>query len=103
MVDHHSYVTGGYGNHEYFGQPDQLRNRLNITEDFKGRKARGAESGGWLSFDMDVLPDEPRARVIEYWGGFTGSKISDILVDGQKIATENISGKKDGAFLDVSY
>ncbi len=28
VVNHHSYVTGGHGNSEYFGQPDQLRNRL---------------------------------------------------------------------------
>jgi len=27
-VNHHSYVTGGHGNHEYFGPPDTLRNRL---------------------------------------------------------------------------
>ncbi|MDH4058978.1 MAG: glycoside hydrolase family 127 protein, partial [Cyclobacteriaceae bacterium] len=28
VVNHHSYVTGGHGNFEYFGQPDQLTNRL---------------------------------------------------------------------------
>ena len=28
VVHHHSYTTGGNGNHEYFGQPDHLRNRL---------------------------------------------------------------------------
>ena len=28
VVHHHSYVTGGHGNHEYFGEPDKLRNRL---------------------------------------------------------------------------
>ena len=28
VVHHHSYVNGGNGNHEYFGQPDELRNRL---------------------------------------------------------------------------
>jgi DUF1680 family protein len=28
IVNHHSYVTGGHGNHEYFGPPDTLRNRL---------------------------------------------------------------------------
>src|SRR5690606_28322127 len=28
VVNHHSYVTGGHGNHEYFGPPDTLRNRL---------------------------------------------------------------------------
>lgn len=34
VVNHHSYVTGGHGNHEYFGQPDELNNRLsqNTTE-----------------------------------------------------------------------
>ncbi len=28
VVNHHSYVTGGNGNHEYFGPADQLSNRL---------------------------------------------------------------------------
>ena len=28
VVHHHSYVTGGNCNHEYFGQPDTLRDRL---------------------------------------------------------------------------
>ncbi len=28
VVNHHSYVTGGHGNHEYFGPADELRNRL---------------------------------------------------------------------------
>jgi hypothetical protein len=52
---------------------------------------------------MKVLRGQSMALVFEYWGGFTGSKTFDILVNGRKIATENISGKKDGAFLDVQY
>lgn len=28
VTKHHSYVTGAHGNHEYFGPPDSLRNRL---------------------------------------------------------------------------
>jgi uncharacterized protein len=28
VSNHHSYVTGGNGNHEYFGEPDKLRDRL---------------------------------------------------------------------------
>lgn len=28
VVHHHSYVTGGHCDHEHFGQPDQLNNRL---------------------------------------------------------------------------
>lgn len=77
--------------------------KLNIEENFKGRKARGAERGGWLAFEMKVRTDKPMALVIEYWGGYTGSKTFDILVDGVRIATENISGIKDGEFLDVQY
>ena len=88
-------------------QPERDHNfhgeKLNIMEDFKHRKARGAERGGWLAFDMKVLKNQPMALVIEYWGGFTGSKTFDILVNGQKIATENISGKKDGEFIDIQY
>ena len=77
--------------------------KLNMMENFKNRKARGAERGGWLEFEMKVIPEKPMALVFEYWGGFTGSKTFDILVNDQKIATENISGKKDGAFIDVQY
>ena len=88
-------------------QPERDHNftgeKLNILEDFKSRKARGSERGGWLSFDMKVIKNTPMALVIEYWGGFTGSKTFDILVNEQKIATENISGKKDGTFIDIQY
>ncbi len=88
-------------------QPEREHNfngeKLNILEDFKNRKARGTERGGWLSFDMKVLQGQPMALVFEYWGGFTGSKTFDIFVNDQKIATEDISGKKDGAFIDVQY
>lgn len=88
-------------------QPERDHNfqgdKLNIEENFQGRKARGAERGGWLSFEMNVEKSASMALVIEYWGGFTGSKTFDILVDGVVIATENISGKKDGEFLDVYY
>lgn len=67
------------------------------------RKGRQSERGGWFSFDMKVLPDQPMALVFEYWGGYTGNKTFDILIDGEKIATQNISGLKDGAFVTVEY
>ncbi|MGB3799922.1 MAG: beta-L-arabinofuranosidase domain-containing protein [Lewinella sp.] len=76
---------------------------LNLEEDFRGRKARGSERGGWLSFTMKTKADAPMALVLEYWGGYTGSKTFDILVEDEVIATENISGKADGKFVDVRY
>jgi len=88
-------------------QPERDHNfngeKVTIMEDFKNRKARGAERGGWLAFDMKVSKGKPMALVLEYWGGFTGSKTFDILIDDYLIATENISGKKDGTFIDVHY
>ena len=71
--------------------------------DFRNRKGRLAHRGGRFSFTMNVLPGEPMSLVVEYWGGYTGSKTFDILVEGEKIATENISGKADGKFIDVPY
>ncbi|MEZ5041309.1 MAG: glycoside hydrolase family 127 protein [Saprospiraceae bacterium] len=79
-------------------QGDKIR-----VEHFKDKKFRVAERGGWFSFNMKVLPDAPLALVFEYWGGFTGSKTFDILVDDEKIATENISQKADGQFIDITY
>jgi len=77
--------------------------KLMLEENFMGRKARGADRGGWMSWEMKVMKGQPMSLVIEYWGGFTGSKTFDILINDQKIATENISGKQDGAFIDVIY
>ncbi|MCA1758064.1 MAG: glycoside hydrolase family 127 protein [Bacteroidales bacterium] len=69
---------------------------------YNGRAGRESR-GGWFSFDMKVNPDSPNALVVDYWGGFPGSKTFDILVSDKVIATENISNKKDGEFIDVTY
>jgi hypothetical protein len=71
--------------------------------DFKYRKGRVADRGGWLSYELKVDPEKTMILVIYYWGGFTGSKTFDILVEGKLISTENISGKKDGEFINVQY
>jgi DUF1680 family protein len=69
---------------------------------FKERPGRESRDG-WFSYRIKVNPDLPCALVVEYWGGFPGKKTFDILVNGRTIATENISNKKDGSFLDVRY
>lgn len=73
------------------------------TEELKGKKARQAERGGYFEFTMKVLSDQPMEVVAEYWGGYTGSKTFDIVVEGQVIATENITDKAPGEFIDVHY
>lgn len=73
------------------------------TGENKNRKFREVDRGGWFSCEMKVDKNEPIDLVVEYWGGYTGSKTFDILVDDTKIATENISNKQPGEFIDVVY
>ncbi|MBP1668775.1 MAG: acetyl-CoA carboxylase, biotin carboxylase [Bacteroidetes bacterium] len=69
---------------------------------FKERGNRESRDG-WFSFDMKALPDQPLSLVVDYWGGFPGSKTFDILVNNKVIATENISNKKEGEFISPEY
>jgi hypothetical protein len=40
---------------------------------------------------------------VEYWGGYSGSRTFDILVDGRQVATEDINQISPGKFIDRSY
>jgi DUF1680 family protein len=79
---------------------------------FKGEKtspgsykerANRESRDGWFSYDLKIKPDAPIALVVDYWGGFPGAKTFDILIDNKIVATENISGKKEGSFLTIQY
>ncbi|HEX3248598.1 MAG TPA: beta-L-arabinofuranosidase domain-containing protein [Pyrinomonadaceae bacterium] len=71
--------------------------------DNAGRNWRHARDGGWLSFDLKVLPEQPIALVCSYWGSETGPRNFDILVDGKKIAAQSLHNDKPGEFFDVTY
>jgi len=77
-------------------------NRMDAGEN-QGRMWRHARAGGWLSFDLKVLPDSPVSLVCSYWGSETGPRAFDILVDGVKIATQSLQNDKPGEFFDVTY
>ncbi len=81
----------------------QFKDFKTWTGENKNRKFREVDRGGWFTCEMKVNKNEPANLVVEYWGGYTGSKTFDILVDNVKIATENISNKKPGEFIDVTY
>ena len=67
------------------------------------RKWRHARNGGWVSFDLKVLPDKPLSLVCTYWGSETGARNFDILADGVKIATQSLLNDKPGQFFEVTY
>ncbi len=85
-------------------QPEREHNFKDLktwTGENKNRKFREVDRGGWFTCVMKI--NEPADLVVEYWGGYTGSKTFDILVNDVTIATENISNKKPGEFFDMTY
>ena len=68
-----------------------------------GGKWRDARGGGWFSYDMKVPPDQPVCAIVKYWGGDSGGRVFDILIDDKKIATYNLNAPKPGEFIDVTY
>ena len=64
---------------------------------------RDAWDGGWFSYEMKVVPDQPVSVMVTYWGGDTDNRTFDILINGQKIATQKLNASKPGQFMDVTY
>ena len=73
------------------------------VDEYKSKKYREADRGGWFSFEMNTNKKKEILLSVEYWGGFNGSKTFDILVEGEIIATENVSEINMGKFVDVNY
>ncbi len=87
-------------------QPERNHNFMESRTwigEYKSKKYREADRGGWFSFEMKIPEEGEAALVAEYWGGFTGSKTFYILVDGHIIATENIAQKAPGEFIHITY
>jgi hypothetical protein len=68
-----------------------------------GRRLRHAYDGGWFSFDVAVPTNAPADLIVTYWGGETGKRTFDILVNGQKIATQSLHQDDPGKFWDKDY
>jgi hypothetical protein len=72
------------------------------TEIAMGRGGREVRNGGYFSFEMKVLPDQEQTLLLSYLGDDRG-RAFDILVDGKKIATQELKGGEQGKFIDVEY
>ena len=69
---------------------------------YGGKVWRDARRGGWFSYELKVMPDQPVTLMCTYWGGDI-RRTFDILVEGQQIATQTLSGSKPGRFYDVEH
>jgi DUF1680 family protein len=73
------------------------------TGDFGDRKYRHATDGGWFSWEMKVLRDEPQLLSVTYWGSDRGNRVFDIVIDGEKLATQTLNSKKPESFYEEDY
>ncbi len=79
-----------------------LKGEKTNAGDFGDRHYRDATEGGWFSWDLKVLPGKSQELVLTYWGEDRGRHF-DIVVDGQKLATEQLTAAHPGAFFDQVY
>ncbi len=83
-------------------QPERdhnLQSENSRTGDSQGRKWRDATEGGWFSFEMLVDADTAHQLQCTYWGGETGRRVFDILIDDQKLADTEAVAEQAGRVL----
>jgi DUF1680 family protein len=68
-----------------------------------GRNWRHATAGGWWSWAMKVLPDQPMTLRCAYWGDDVPPRTFDILIDDRVIAAQSLDRNKPGAFFEIDY
>jgi hypothetical protein len=58
--------------------------------------------GDWFEYTLDPRGEKNAELEVTYWGGDTGRSF-DILVNGQRIATQSLDGEKPGEFIRKRY
>ncbi|UOG77494.1 glycoside hydrolase family 127 protein (plasmid) [Hymenobacter tibetensis] len=73
------------------------------TGEEHGRKWRMVNEGGMMAFTLKVAPAKANTLLLTYWGMDNRGRVFDVLVDGEKIATEDLNKYKESRFYDISY
>ena len=73
------------------------------TGESHNKKWRAAGEGGDFSFTMKVAPDKINELICSYWGMDNRNRIFDIMVDGVKVATEDLNKYKSSKFYEITY
>lgn len=64
---------------------------------------RHAIKNGWFSMEIWVDPETANDLVMTYYGGDSGARAFDILVDGTKIGSQELNNQHPDQFMDVTY
>jgi hypothetical protein len=81
----------------------QVQCEKSDTVEALGRKLRHAYDGGWFSYSVKVNAAATNNLVCTWWGDETGDRNFDILVDGKKIASQQLLHNRPGEFWDATY
>jgi len=82
--------------HNYEGE-------ISYSGDASDLTYRYASRNGWFSYDLAVNSDSPLTLLCTYWGGDSGKRNFDILIDETILATQALNYNKPGRFIDVEY
>lgn len=74
-----------------------------ITGEDHQKKWRSTENGGYLLYEMRVDANLQNTLINTYWGMDNRGRTFDILIDGVKLATEDLNQYKESRFYDISY
>ncbi len=66
-------------------------------------KWRDARDGGWFSFTMNVADSSVSQQLICMYWGSDGNREFEVLVDGERIATQLLNGSKPNEFIYETY
>lgn len=70
--------------------------------ELKGRKFREVHNS-WMSCELKTGKNIDVTLVVDYWGGYPGSKTFEIFIDDVFLVKENISNIDDGNFVAREY
>ena len=81
-----------------------LQSQNSYTGTWNNEFWRDARNGGYISYTFDTYQKTELSLMVRYWGNESGYRRFDIMVDGVKIATENVVGKWNvDDFVNVEY
>jgi hypothetical protein len=69
----------------------------------RDRPWRDARNGGWFSYEMSVDSNAPMTLRCTYWGGDGQNRNFDILIGGERIATQRLEAEQPDRFFDKDY
>ncbi|HTE16785.1 MAG TPA: DUF6805 domain-containing protein, partial [Armatimonadota bacterium] len=70
---------------------------------FNGVRWRDAANGGYFAFDLPTELNAENALMVTYWGGDSGNRRFDVLINGVRVAEQILENNRPGEFFDVIY